>query len=82
MWGQAPPAVRRAQPGALTAKVQSTSQHHAARPGLAFFELPAFTASSRMRVTRAVSSTRSLENFAPSPAITEPAASANRNASA
>jgi len=91
MWGQ-PTKPAQSSPKGLSAKrspalepqtcTKSIPQPHAARPEPAFFELPAFTASNRMRVTRAVSSTRSLENFAPSPAITEPAASANRNASA
>ena len=55
---------------------------YATRAGFGFFELPAFTASSRMRVTRAVSCTKLLLTLAPSPAITEPAARAKRNASA
>lgn len=54
----------------------------ATRPLPDFFPLPAFTASSRIRVIRAVSCTRSVVNFAPSPDITEPAARANRSASA
>src|ERR1022692_2171296 len=60
----------------------STRRRPGAGPEFGFFEFPAFTASSRIRVTLAVSSTRSFVNLAPSPAITDPAASANRNASA
>ncbi len=58
-------------------------RYQAARSGgFVFLLFPAFAASIRIRLTRAVSCTRSFCARDASPAITDPAASANRNASA
>jgi len=50
--------------------------------GLGCLPFPLFAASRRMRVTRAVSWTKSPVARVPSPAITDPATRAKRNASA